>query len=492
MAEPNDFTPKTVGLTPAQVRILGLASLAKHAGGSVNPQSYWERIPEEQQQREAYLYLKELMSTQNGTFELRRLLGESATPLISAWAQEAVSQMKPVPGAIPPTNIPTGTTTKDWEFKVKQYAEQMGVPFNIAMGVLDIESGGKAEARGTPNPANASGFIQEGDRAQGLMQVMPGHYRAAGIPQDRWLDPDLNIQMGLNILKQNYDRTKDWDQAIKDYFGSGVDVNGVNTSEYLSRWKSSPYSTAGTPANVAAVAGGEPTRFKADIIGQKDYWTRYEEATNQLAIMPWEKKYQLDENGQPVPDAQGGYQLSPEAVALQELADQAYNMARYGPKAGSQGDIDAWVEGFKKYTGRNPTEQELLQKFGVGAGGAGRDEVGLGNLEMRRQEFEYGKGQDVLARQDALQKERNAIMKAKAEAEQWLAELEGRAQDRYSEAASWGVFPKGQPVPTAPSFPGLPGLDLNNYRVAAPDFYGPAKTARERIAAEFAGMKAGE
>lgn len=517
MGGPNDFTPKTVTLTTAQKRKLAQAAANKRYGTNVKVSTSDAQI-----ETDAYAYLQKLMSTQGGSSELQSILGDEAPAIISAYAQSIAPKLEarpftpispsgkqPTYGAMPPGQdvykalSPEGAENlrpRTAEEIIRQEAPKLGIPIEVALAVFDIEGVRMPDGswkRGARVAADPSGFLKEGDQARGPLQVMPGHFRELGVPESMWDDERTGIQVGLGILRNNFDQTQDWRKAAGRYFGEGTDpTSGVNTEGYQSRFDQALAKRAGQPGAGEEVPGqpsstGAPTRFLADIIGQKDPWAQYEEAMNQLAMMPPKEKYAQDEDGRPMLDGSGSnYLLSPEAMRLQELAGMALDMARYGPKATGQNDIDAWVEGFKKYTGRNPTEQELLQKFGVGAGGTGRDEVGLGNLEMRRKEFEYGQGQDVLARQDALQKERNAIMKAKAEAEQYLADLEAQGQRDYMKASEW-MIPAGRPVPKSPDFPGLPGLDLNNYLVPTPDFQAPVRTARERIAAELAGMKAG-
>lgn len=86
----------------------------------------------------------------------------------------------------------------------------------VAQAVMELESGGRADAQGvvvTQGP-------YAGQRAQGLMQIMPGNYPGANL-----MDPRTNVQKGLEMLYQRYKQYGDWDKAVASYFGA-IDSNG--------------------------------------------------------------------------------------------------------------------------------------------------------------------------------------------------------------------------------------------------------------------------
>jgi len=101
----------------------------------------------------------------------------------------------------------------------------------VAQAVMELESHGNEQAQGvvvTQGPYT-------GQRAQGLMQIMPGNY-----PGTDLMNPTTNIQKGMEMLYARYKQYGDWDKAVASYFGA-IDSNGNITNQM---------DDNGTPGNV--------------------------------------------------------------------------------------------------------------------------------------------------------------------------------------------------------------------------------------------------
>lgn len=100
----------------------------------------------------------------------------------------------------------------------------------VAQAVMQLESGGKADAEGvvvTQGP-------YAGQRAQGLMQIMPGNYPGVDLK-----DPRTNIQKGLEMLYERYKRYGSWDKAVAAYFGAidgAGNITGAQDDNGTSGW----------------------------------------------------------------------------------------------------------------------------------------------------------------------------------------------------------------------------------------------------------------
>jgi hypothetical protein len=95
-----------------------------------------------------------------------------------------------------------------WEPLIDEASQRFGVPQDIIMSVMRVESGGRP---GAVSPKGAAG----------LMQMMPDTYnelaRQHGLGPDRF-DPRNNIMGGTAYLRQMYDLTGgNWDDALAAY-----------------------------------------------------------------------------------------------------------------------------------------------------------------------------------------------------------------------------------------------------------------------------------
>jgi len=166
-----------------------------------------------------------------------------------------------------------------WAPIIREASQRTGVPEAVIAAVMAIESGGRPDA---VSPAGAVG----------LMQVMPVyHAHRAQKYGGPLTDPRVNVLVGAEILKENYDRIKArnpnlsdldaWTMAAAAYFGAfdwknlritdARDAVGTSGSQYaaLFRQNLAVYQQAfaqpsgqslgtplGTPVSVAAVTGG--------------------------------------------------------------------------------------------------------------------------------------------------------------------------------------------------------------------------------------------
>ena len=88
-----------------------------------------------------------------------------------------------------------------WQSIITEAAQQFGIPDAWIRGVMRAESGGRTRLNGKP--------ITSPKGAMGLMQVMPGTYRALRVQYgfgDDADDPRDNIFAGAAYLRQMYDR----------------------------------------------------------------------------------------------------------------------------------------------------------------------------------------------------------------------------------------------------------------------------------------------
>jgi soluble lytic murein transglycosylase-like protein len=105
---------------------------------------------------------------------------------------------------------------------VRKYSAMYGVDPNYVLAEIRIESNFHANARGVPVKKMG------GERAHGLMQLMPRYYAKAAGGKSRLLDPETNIRLGVRTLARNIKRFGSERLASYAYF-----AGGGATSSYL-------------------------------------------------------------------------------------------------------------------------------------------------------------------------------------------------------------------------------------------------------------------
>lgn len=131
--------------------------------------------------------------------------------------------------------------TAQWRPYVEKWAPEFGVPVNVAMAVMQQESGGNPRAK---SPAGA----------YGLMQLMPGTARALGVDPKNPLE---NLRGGLKYLGQQYKQFGTWEQALAAYNAGPGNVRkykGVPPFRETQRYVANIMKMAGgsyTPSNPA-------------------------------------------------------------------------------------------------------------------------------------------------------------------------------------------------------------------------------------------------
>lgn len=91
-----------------------------------------------------------------------------------------------------------------WLPYIQEASQKLGVPADVIAAIMELESGGNPQAL---SPAGAVG----------LMQVMPQYHSWRAEKYGGSLqDPRVNVLVGAEILKQNYDRIKTANPSIND------------------------------------------------------------------------------------------------------------------------------------------------------------------------------------------------------------------------------------------------------------------------------------
>lgn len=130
-----------------------------------------------------------------------------------------------------------------WRPYVEKWAPEFGVPVDVAMAVLQQESGGNPRAR-------------SGAGAVGLMQLMPGTARSLGVDPTKPLE---NLRGGLKYLGQQYERFGNWSQALAAYNAGpkrAADGSWTKIAE-TRRYVSAILRASGGGAGAGAGASGE-------------------------------------------------------------------------------------------------------------------------------------------------------------------------------------------------------------------------------------------
>lgn len=98
---------------------------------------------------------------------------------------------------------------REWNEEINTYSEKFDVPASLAYSILWQESAGN------PNATGSAGEI-------GLMQLKPIAVKdvqgSMGVNTAGWkTNPVKNIEVGVAYLKLMYDRTGNWQEAVRAY-----------------------------------------------------------------------------------------------------------------------------------------------------------------------------------------------------------------------------------------------------------------------------------
>lgn len=107
---------------------------------------------------------------------------------------------------------------------IERKSLEYGVSPALVAGIIVRESGARPEAIGPE-------FNASGDTARGLMQVIPQNFERLGVPREQWLDPEVNLDAGLQILTGPPNRygIEDIDSVLADYGG----FSSKDPSQYI-------------------------------------------------------------------------------------------------------------------------------------------------------------------------------------------------------------------------------------------------------------------
>lgn len=147
---------------------------------------------------------------------------------------------------------------KDYYDTVVKYSEKYGVPAELILSVIKVESNFDSSAK------SSAGAI-------GLMQIMPSTYEwlAEGLGDPTFssmlYSPDTNIKYGTYYLKYLYSKFGSWERAIIAYnWGEG------NFSDFLE-------NQGYTDGDYSSIPVKETRNYIKKVLS---YWEKYEELYN--------------------------------------------------------------------------------------------------------------------------------------------------------------------------------------------------------------------
>ena len=268
MGNPNDFkrVPFTLTETEAlrilrekrwqEVRRLGLGSVitaqfrGRAAGGATQDAAAIRRSPNweaefnrdmknlasQERQVRALDELKSNRSARKFLDEGRQAAYEEATQYEKtqneSYGRLGQTMPGPTAGSLVQRTEPGLSTpapsVEQWKPMALGIAQRYGVPLDVVLGIMDIESSG------IPDRDSPMNYDKNGNpigKARGLMQIMPFHFDNAGIPENMWNDPATNIGFGTMLLAQAYKQYGNWDQAMLAYFTGTGDVEALNSKD---------------------------------------------------------------------------------------------------------------------------------------------------------------------------------------------------------------------------------------------------------------------
>lgn len=158
-------------------------------------------------------------------------------------------------------NTSEWSAINQWDSYIANASKKYGVPANMIKAVM------RAESQGIPTALSPQG-------ASGLMQVMPGIH---GTTQKAMMDPALNIDKGVSILRANYDQHGSWPMAAQAYLGlGGADAHGTTSNVYWQNVSSYWQELDGFAGGAGVPAEG---RDPGPIMSLEAIWGGYAGAT---------------------------------------------------------------------------------------------------------------------------------------------------------------------------------------------------------------------
>jgi hypothetical protein len=139
-----------------------------------------------------------------------------------------------------------------WEPLINEASQRFGVPADLIMATMRVESGGR---RGAVSPKGAAGLMQ---------LMLPTYQEMAGkhaLGPDRF-DPRNNVMAGTAYLRQNYDQFGDWTTALAAYNAGPGRVGRVNAGTSTMPQETTDYTN--NPALKSVLAQYEPNK-RADM-----------------------------------------------------------------------------------------------------------------------------------------------------------------------------------------------------------------------------------
>jgi hypothetical protein len=272
----------------------------------------------------------------------------------------------------PPSGPPAEGVLR-WSSDVDEASRAYGVPREVILGIMEIESGGNPDARSSQG-------------AMGLMQVMPFHYGQG----ENGMDPKTSIHRGAKILADNYKRYGDWDRAAAAYFGA-IDENGNITdasdatgtvgSKYVQLFRGAASKYGGGAASPSAAASApasapvRPTPSSAAGAAPMPTSTPAQPHTGtKLRVRDeWGNEFEISQDDLNKRPAGGGKLTVIGPVALNAGALSSPDASAAPQAAGtvppSAGGLHPnLAQAFKAANGRDPSPeeaQELRQAFGM-------------------------------------------------------------------------------------------------------------------------------
>ena len=342
---------------------------------------------------------------------------------------------------------------------IELYAQQYGIPIEIARRLINAESAGK------PQAVSPKG-------AMGLAQLMPGTAKEMGVTDP--FNPEQNIRGGMEYLAQQYRKFGSWPLALAAYNAgpkrvaqAGGIPNIPETQNYVAKITSglpdfgglpavggqipAPQMPNRVPANIAQPAqGAQPTmdlqQLMAQLGGQQQEPGPFDQFLNSPLT-------QLGAGMLTAPRGSGvGQQIGYGLLGMQGMQQQRQQQQQ------QQLQMQMLMRKYQQEMAQQQMAQAIMQRMmggtgGTGGGLSGREAAqlgaigGLAGMPGASALTTYGTGmmpyEGMTQAQQAEERERVRRAERDAQRDQW--EMGGAAA------------PAGPASPMAPAVQGLPG-----------------------------------